>query len=302
MASPLFPPPDVLGTDWTPPLADVRWVTRKYLDVPYAGDSPAQCLDLYLPEAGEGPFPLLIHIHGGAFSAGNKRDSRMDSCLTLLEEGFAVASLGYRLSGEAVFPAAVLDCRAAVRFLRKNAAAYGLDPARFAVTGSSAGGNLAAMLAMNVPNGAFPGEGAGEDYGETPYVSAAVDQFGPISFIEMDDQARRNGLSHVDHDEPFSPESRYLGIPVPDAPRSLCIQSDPTTYAGPHMCPLLVQHGTGDRLVPFEQSETFVRRLREKGLGEKVTFTPLAGADHEDDLFFTEDNRNLVREFLNAHL
>lgn len=193
MASPLFPPPDVLGTDWTPPLADVRWVTRKYLDVPYAGDSPAQCLDLYLPEAGE-------------------------------------------------------------------------------------------------------------DYGETPYVSAAVDQFGPISFIEMDDQARRNGLSHVDHDEPFSPESRYLGIPVPDAPRSLCIQSNPTTYAGPHMCPLLVQHGTGDRLVPFEQSETFVRRLREKGLGEKVTFVSLPGADHEDDLFYTQENLDAVFAFLDEAL
>lgn len=97
-------------------------------------------------------------MHGGGFAFGDKRDDHMNAYLKALGWGWAAVSVEYRLSGEAIFPAAVLDCREAVRFLRKNAARYKLDPDRFAAIGGSAGGNLAAMLGMNIPNGAFHGE------------------------------------------------------------------------------------------------------------------------------------------------
>lgn len=287
------PPPG-----WTPPMADTDWVKRKYLDVVYASDSPNQRLDIYLPEKGEGPFPTLIHVHGGGFAFGDKRDDYMNAYLKALGWGWAAVSVEYRLSGEAIFPAAVLDCREAVRFLRKNAARYKLDPDRFAAIGGSAGGNLAAMLGMNIPNGAFHGEGAASDYDTEPGVSAAVAQFGPMNFRTMDAQARRNGVSNADHDEPFSPESRYLGCPIPDAPEELCAAADPATYAGAAMCPVYVQHGTHDRLVPYEQSVEFVQALRDAGLGERVSFDPIPGADHEDKLFFTDENLDRVRAFL----
>lgn len=286
------PPPG-----WAPPMADIGWVKRKYLDVPYAKASPNQRLDIYLPEKGQGPFPTLIHVHGGGFAFGDKRDDHMNAYLKALGWGWAAVSVEYRLSGEAIFPAAVLDCREAVRFLRNNAARYKLDPERFAAIGGSAGGNLAAMLGMNLPNGAFPGEDGAEFAGE-PFVKAAVAQFGPMDFRTMDAQARRNGVSLADHDEPFSPESRYLGCPIPDAPEALCAAANPATYAGPAMCPVYVQHGTRDRLVPFEQSLEFVQALRDKGLGERVSFDPIPGADHEDKLFFTDENLDKVRAFL----
>ncbi len=284
-----------------PRITDVSWVKRKYLDVPYGEDSPHQVLDLYLPEEG-GPFPLLIHIHGGAFAMGDKRDGHMKGYLTLLERGFAVASLEYRFSGEALFPAAVLDVRRAVRFLRARAAEYELDAGRFACTGSSAGGNLSAMLGMNVPNGAFPGERAEECGDAVPYVQAAVEQFGPMRFKSLDEQARSDGNCLWGHDDPQSPESKYLGFTLGEASEEQCAPSNPLTYAGADMAPLLVQHGTADHLMPYSQSVEFVTELRNRGLGDRVEFLPLEGADHEDRRFFTGENLDRVVDFLRRKL
>ena len=279
-------------------MADLSWVKQMTLDIPYGSDSPAQRLDLFWPEAGEGPFPTLVYVHGGGFAFGDKRDGNLEGYLKCLRRGWALAAVEYRLSGEALFPAAVLDCRSAVRFLKANAERYRLDPARFASIGGSAGGNLAAMLGMNVPNGEFPGEACAE--GPQPFVCAAVDQFGPMNFRSMDDQARANGVSFADHDQPDSPESRYLCEPVQQSER--CAQTNPLTYAGPGMAAMLVQHGTADRLVPYQQSEEFVSGLQARGLGDRVRFISLQGAGHGDPLFAADENMARVFDFLDPML
>lgn len=296
MGGPGGPPPE-----WQPPMADISWVKRKFLDVPYGGDSKDQCFDLYLPQEGEGPFPLLIHIHGGGFAFGDKRDDHMDAYLTALHRGMAAASLAYRLSGEAPFPAAVLDCREAVRYIKSHAAEFSIDPERIAVIGGSAGGNLAAMLGMNVPNGQFPGEEKRREYACEPTVKAAVDQFGPMCFGTMAEQARANSVSQVPPDPAMMPESKYLGAPIDQAPE-LVAAANPATYAGERMAPMLVQHGTADHLVPWAQSEEFVKALVDKRLGSKVEYVPLEGADHEDKRFFAQENMDLVFQFLNRHV
>lgn len=281
-----------------PSMTDVSWIERKYLDIPYAEESRAQRLDLFLPKEGEGPFPVLVYTHGGGFAFGDKRDDNLEAYLEGVRRGFAVAAIEYRLSGEAIFPAAVLDCREAVRFLKEHAKGYGLDPEHMVSIGGSAGGNLAAMLAMNVPNGAFPGEDAEKVYAQTPFVAAGVDQFGPANFKTMDDQARVNGISFADHDEPDSPESKYLGVTVPEAPDELCAAADPATYISENMAPLLVQHGTADQLVPEQQSLELVRKIKEK-LGEnRVEFVALEGAEHGDAMFGTKENMNLIFDFI----
>lgn len=298
------PPPFVAGgppADWTPPMADISWVKRKFLDVPYAHDSKRQRFDLYLPDEGEGPFPLLLHIHGGAFEMGDKRDDHMDAYLTGIKRGWAVASIEYRLSGEAVFPAAVLDCREAVRYIRAHAQEFCVDPEKIAVIGGSAGGNLAAMLGMNVPNGSFLGE-EGRQLAASPFVQAAVDQFGPVSFGTMAAQAGANGVTMVPPDPAMMPESRYLGVSIAEAPAQLLEQSGPAYWAGECMAPMLVQHGTQDHLVPFEQSAELVRVLGEKGLGGRVEFVPIEGADHEDPAFTAPENLDLVFAFLEKHI
>lgn len=286
---------------FVPKMADISHIRRKVLDVAYDTVSPAQKLDLYFPETGDGPFPLVLHIHGGGFGMGDKRDDHMDTYLKLLDYGLAVGSIEYRLSGEALFPAAVLDCRQAVRFVRRHAAEYGIDPERIGVLGGSAGGNLSAMLGMNIPNGAFPGE-EGKVFDGSCAVRFAIDQFGPIDFRHMDDQARANGVSFADHDEASSAESSYMGGALPTLPDEWLAKANPTTYINEGMAPLLVQHGCLDRLVPFAQSVNFVHVICQKlGYG-RVDFVPLPTADHEDKQYGEDWNLRYLAQWIRAQL
>ena len=294
--------PDGQPKEWMPPMADISWVKRKFLDIPYATASKRQCFDLYLPDEGDGPFPLLVHIHGGGFAFGDKRDDHMDAYLIGVKRGYAVASVEYRVSGDATFPAAVLDCREAVRYMKAHADEYKVDADKMIVIGGSAGGNLAAMLCMNVPNGRFPGEEKRTDFLCQPTVKVAIDQFGPVRFETMTAQAIANGVSEVQLDAAMMPESKYLGCPIDKAPADLLAKAYPGTYASSAMAPLLVQHGTADHLVPWAQSEEFVADLITKGLGARVEYVPLEGADHEDKRFFAEENMNLVFRFIEKHL
>lgn len=288
-------------TRMTPPMADISWVKRKYLDVPY-GESKAQCLDIFLPDEGDGPFPVIVHIHGGGFAFGDKRDDHMDAYLDGIKRGFAVASIEYRMSGEACFPAAVLDVREAIRFLRENAGEYHIDPESIGVLGGSAGGNLAAMLAMNVKNGEFPGEAIGTIRKTEPKVKAAVCQFGPMNFSTMEQQARENGISATHEDMADMPESKYIGVPIDKADPEILKQSNPATYASASMCPVLVQHGTKDHLVPYAQSEEFVQAVIKAAGEKKVTFKPLEGADHEDKMFVNGPNMGFVWNYFKEQL
>ena len=290
------PPPG-----WMPPMADISWVKRKFLDVPYGTDSKQQCFDIFLPDEGDGPFPLFIHIHGGGFAFGDKRDDHMDAYLLGIKRGYAVASLEYRLSGEAKFPAAVLDCREAVRYIKTHAAEYCVDPNRIAVLGGSAGGNLAAFVGMNIPNGSFPGE-EGKTFSCEPAVQVCIDQFGPVRFETMREQAIANGVSEVHPNTAMMPESKYLGVDVSEAPAELLKASYPGSYASEAMAPMLVQHGTGDHLVPWAQSEEFVKDLQERGFGHKVEYIPLEGADHEDKRFTAPENTEVVFTFIEKYM
>lgn len=287
--------------DFVPPMADISWVKRKYLDVVYAEESPNQRMDIYLPEEGDGPFPVMFHIHGGGFAFGDKRDDHMDTYLKLLEKGIAVGSIEYRLSREAIFPAAVLDCREAIRFAREHAGEYQLDAEHIGVIGGSAGGNLSALLGMNIPNGEFPGE-EGKEFTGSCHVNIAVDQFGPIAFAVMDEQARANKISHADHNEPYSPESSYMGGALPGLDEAYVAKASPITYINPGMAPLLVQHGQADRLVPYQQSEMFVKAIKEKQPDAVVEFTTLPTADHEDKQYGTEENLELLWSFIRKYL
>ena len=113
-------PPD--APPFTLPMLDLSGVRRKFLDVNYAGtDNPAQTMDILLPGEGDGPFPVLIQFHGGAFLGGDKRDAQNIYLAKGIQRGYAVVNVNYRLTGEAIFPLPVFDAKAAIRFLRANA-------------------------------------------------------------------------------------------------------------------------------------------------------------------------------------
>lgn len=282
------------------PEADVSFVKRKFLDIPYASFSDAEKLDIYLPESGDGPFPVFLQIHGGGFEIGDKRDIQALPFLKVIERGYAMISINYRLSSEAVFPAAVQDVKAAVRWIRANQAHYYLDGNRIAACGGSAGGNLAAMLGVTGKTDAFDDP----QLGNMTYpsnVQAVVDWFGPIDFLTMDVQATQNGFGLTDHSEPFSPESKYLGAPIWEIPEKVK-SANPTTYIHPGMPPFFIQHGSDDYLVPVQQSINFAQAIKDRFPEIPVQFEITEHAGHGDPLFETDSNLDKVFTFLDKYL
>jgi acetyl esterase/lipase len=282
------------------PQADVSHIQRKWLDLPYANISNAQKLDIYLPEEGDGPFPVILHIHGGAFAIGDKRDMYLMSYLLGLKRGYAVVSVNYRLSGEAIFPAGLQDLKASIRWLRANQEQYYLDGNRIAACGGSAGGNYAAMLLLT-PNVSELEDLSLGNAGFPCDVQAAVDMFGPTNFLKMDEQLAESGLGPCDHSEADSPESRYLGAKITEIPDKVQL-ANPMTYVHKDIPPILVQHGRKDHLVPVQQSIIFVDKLKKYVANDQFEFEILEDADHGDPLFETEENMKRVFSFLDKHL
>lgn len=277
-------------------------IPRKELDIPYCSQSPLQVLDLYLPENAPMPYPLIIHIHGGAFANGNQREDNVIPMLRGLKRGYAVASIQYRRSREALFPAQVWDAKAAVRFLRSNAARWNLDPERFAVWGPSSGGWLSAMTALTPGNPAFTDPSQG-NAGVSETVQAVIDWCGPCGgFLEMDQAFRRSGLGVSDHDQADSPESRFLGRQITEVPE-LCRMACPCTYVSPEMPPVCIVHGGSDQVVPVEQSVTFARAIQDTAGDCRVELHIVEGKLHHGDPWYHEPwVAELCLDFLDKHL
>jgi acetyl esterase/lipase len=291
------------GLDGPPmplPEADVSHITRKWLDLPYAHISQAQRLDIYLPEDGEGPFPVVLHIHGGAFAIGDKRDIQVTPFLGGLKRGYAVVGVNYRLSGEAIFPAGLQDLKASIRWARANSSKYHLDVDRIAAWGGSAGGNYAAMLCLTADVPELDDLKLGHPE-LSCRVQAAVDWFGPTDFLKMDEQLAEGGLGPRDHNKADSPESRYLGARITEIPEKVRL-ANPMTYVHSRMPPILIQHGRLDHLVPVQQSILFAEKLEKCVSQDLFEFEILEKADHADPLFETEENMSRVFQFLDRHL
>lgn len=278
-------------------------LTPAYKDVAYVESAGIQKLDLYVP-SGEGPFPVVVNIHGGGFKLGDK--SMLDQALgkRLLDAGYAIASIDYRLSGEAQFPAAVLDAKAAIRFLRTNAAQYKLNPDKIAAFGQSAGGNLASMLGTSGDVVEFDDFSLG-NASVSSRVQAVINWFGPTDFGQMDAQAKAQGCSASDqkHNDADSFESVYLGTAIASAPE-LVQKANPITYISSDDPPFLIQKGDQDCTVPIENTKMLADALTAAGLD--VQYDLLKGVGHGDGWFTTvfqsEDNIQTVLNFLNTKL
>ncbi len=246
-----------------------------FRDVAY-GDLPRQKLDLYLPPPAGRPHPLIVWTHGGRWSGGDKFPAYPARLLT--SSGFAVASVGYRLSGEAPFPAQIEDIKGAIRWLRAHAAEYDLDPDRFGVWGRSAGGQLAALIGTSGDLPELEGD-VGGNLEFSSRVQAAVDYFGPTDAFTfaayIDDCAlpdppllgRCMGeiAAHVD-----DPEWSYWV--------NLARLASPVFSVTPDDPPFLIVHGTADTRVPPSQSQELYDRLIAAGVPAQLELVP--GAEH----------------------
>ncbi len=266
--------------------AEARQTDGKILrDLAYVSNGhPRHKLDLYLPK-NPANAPLIVWIHGGAWQQGDKERTPAQ---IFVEEGYAVASINYRLSQHAVFPAQIIDCKTAIRWLRVHAKEYGYNPDRIAVWGSSAGGHLVALLGTSGDVKEFD---TGENLGVSSRVQAVVDFFGPTDFTQMS-----RFPSTIKHDAPDSPESKLIGGAVPDN-KAKAARANPVTYVTPDDPPFLIMHGDKDNTVPLNQSELLDAALKKAGVD--VTFHVVKGAGHG---FGGPEINEKVRQFLAKHL
>jgi len=307
---------------------------RIFRDIAYVErGGPRQRLDLFLPAQSTGAqqpsgVPLVVWIHGGEFRKGNKTQNVP---LWLVDEGYAVASVNYRLSpsmpndgnllvlsglgaegitsddavefglgpssrleapsGHALFPAQIEDCKAAVRWLRARASQYGIDAERIAAWGESAGGHLAALLGTT---GGIVTFDVGAHLGVSSRVQAVVDFFGPTDFLQMDAHRLPTGRAH---DAPDSPESLVIGGPIQEN-KDKVARANPITYVSNDAPPFLIVHGDSDPLVPHHQSELLESALTKADV--PVTFYTVRGGGH--GRFTDPAVPMIIRRFLGEHL
>ncbi len=260
-------------------------------DIEYAR-APEQTLllDLYLPEKITTPPPLLIYIHGGAWRSGTKVDVPITP---LLEKGCAIASVDYRLTPVAPFPANIHDIKAAIRFLRAKAGEYHYDPKRFVIIGSSAGGHLAALV--GVSNGEKELEGTlGQFLDQSSDVQAIVSFFGGSNLQTILKQSTPRGL------DMRVPALQLLLGGQPDEVPALAKLASPVAHVDKKDPPLLLVHGDQDPQMPINQSHEL------QGVYEKlklpVQFEVVHGGGHGGKEFYDGQRLKVVTDFLQKHL
>lgn len=261
-------------------------------DVAYVpGGGARQMLDVFYPEKSDKPLPLIVWIHGGAWLGGGKEHA---PAMPFLKDGFIVASVTYRFSQDAIFPAQIQDCKAAIRWLRGHAAELNIDPKRVGVWGASAGGHLVALLGVA---GEEKGWDVGENLDQSSRVQAVVNWFGPAN---MDTIATQNGRdSVIAHAASDSPEAKLIGGTLAENPDKARAAS-PVNYVTKDDAPMLLMHGDKDRLVPHAQSVELLDLLKKAGV--EAELKTMEGAGHGDGAFRTPEAIAMVREFFVKHL
>ncbi len=271
--------------------------TKVERDIVYARVGERKLLlDLYLPAKGSTSLPVIVWVHGGGWRSGSKGSG--GRARPMLNRGYAVVDVGYRLSGEAIFPAQVEDCKAAVRWVRANAAKYGLDPDRIGAWGSSAGGHLVAFLGTAGDVREFDTRTNAE---YSSHVQAVCDWYGPTDFLQMDKHSLKG--SRLIHDAANSPESLLVGGPIQEKPyRALARKANPITYVTKDDPPFLIMHGDKDMSVPLHQSELLYDALNKAGIDATLHVVKGAGHGLRDGQEKPEKLFEIVAAFFDRHL
>ena len=262
--------------------ADAPHITK---DIPYAGagSDKMQSLDFVCPSSGPGPFPLVLWIHGGGWISGDKAEQ---TAYFLTEHGYAVASINYRLIPQAVFPAQLNDCKAAVRFLREHAREYNIDPNRIGAWGASAGGHLAALLGTT-GNTMTPGQ----NNDTSCAVQAVCDWYGPTDLTSVNSQISPDW--GIDLTSANAVHYRLVG----SQDKRKLWQASPVAYVNKNDPPFLIMHGARDNIVPISQSRELYKALLSAGCD--VKFVEVKDAGHS---FSNLSDWKTVLEFFNKKL
>lgn len=281
-------------------------------------DSGPLSMDLYSPTDGRMPRPLVVYVHGGGWDAGERSLAGGDGPPTsplvraLVQRGYAVATVDYRLAGTARYPAQVADVAEAVRWLRGNAERWQIDPDRVALWGTSSGGHLAARVgAAAGGTGAAPADRRGAQQPDdtarpkraayqrgTPPVGgvrAVVDWFGPLDLSARTARRQRDAPLFAG-----GMTTDLLGCAPADCPNRAA-RASPTRQLSAGQPPVLVQHGIADEVVPVQQSVDFARKAEKRGVPVELHTYPELGHDFSGNAPISEITRTAVR-FLDEHV
>jgi len=267
-------------------------------EIAYATQSDAQKLDLYLPSPVSGPCPIIVWLHPGGYTMGDK--DMVESVLDyILERGYAVASMNYRLADEARFPAQLFDAKAAVRWIRANAQTYNLNREAVAAWGVSAGSTFAALLGTTANVLELEDLSMGNS-NESSHINAVVAIIGPMDFLRIDSQLLQLGCQPL-RDDVASGISTLIGGQLTECPER-CQAINPANYITADCPPFYLQHGTADHLVPYLQSVNFARVLIDAIGQENVTLNLIEGVDHFDSEHNSPENIQKALDFLDRYI
>ena len=283
--------------------AETGFINRKFLDLVYASGSDRRTLDIYLPNEGEGPYPVIVDIFGGGWCFGNKSSHKLEPALALLRRGFAVVSINYTLSFQAKFPVALHEVKAAIRYIRAHAAEYELDADKIALLGESAGAHYAAVTSAC---GALPCPWA-ENAAYSDKVQAVIAVYCPADlgaipgYFAIEKQTMDLDTIIGEFGQADSMEAVYLGGTYAEIPETYA-QANPETWISADCPPFLFLHGTRDQVIPVLGAQHFAAKLMQAIGKDNVRFQMVEGAKHDIHDFEQEWIYDLEAEFLREKL
>ncbi len=261
----------------------------------YSSVSTSQVCDVYSSEVNNG---VIILVHGGGFAFGTQKDELIRPVISkAVERGYAVVCVDYRKSSEAVFPAALADVKASVRWVKANAGRYGFNTENITIWGESAGAYLSVMTALT-PDSDFLNGDVTDNASYSSSVRNLVSFYAPVEFYTMDKEFEELGLAEcANHNDAQSFESRFLGQALnKDKAKTYTTywENYPVNNA---LAKIWIQAGSNDHNVPYTQSENLAERLTQR-LSGKVYYSLIDGAGHMDQAFYTDDNLNAIFDYL----
>ena len=260
--------------------AETAYIKQQWHDIAYM-DGERHTLDVYLPNEGQGPFPVIVDIYGGGLIFGDKSSHKLEPALRLLDKGYAVVSVDYSLIHQKDFPFQIYEIKAALRFLRAHADEYQLDMNRVALMGESSGAHLAVMTGVTASVDALQNPFMG-DNNQPETVNAIIAMYGPYEFDQFVDQFNESGVTpkYAETGTAESFEGQMFNQQAPkDVPQRVKMYS-PKMYFNAEMPPILAFAGTADAVVPYQQTVNMINGAREFVSEDKAVLHLVEGTGH----------------------
>ncbi|MCL1835843.1 MAG: alpha/beta hydrolase [Oscillospiraceae bacterium] len=287
------------GKNVAPVAFDSSDVKNKILNVKY-GKLPEHLLDIYLPESGDGPFPLVIYVHGGGWRMGSKTESFMGGIIGLLDHGYAIISVDYRLVPRTTYPEFIFDVKTAVRWARAHASDYGFDPDRFAMVGDSAGGHITLTMGYTAGHPEYAGEAYGWP-GVSDGLQAICSMYGLSTLEDVSTKFyRQSGVARMRREAPGA-DSLYSGVFCTKDANLLRLIS-PISFVTKDIPPTLLLHGVKDGVVPYQQSTILADKIRKVCGESKVELVLYDDRNHASPEFNTKSNSDVLAAFFDKWL